>query len=585
VKNRLPRKLAAILCADVAGYSRLTGEDEEGTHRQLSEFLDLISNAIEEHQGRVVHYAGDAVLADFNTVTEALSCATFIQCELEIRNKELQEERKVQFRIGVNLGEVIVDRDEIYGDGVNVAARLEALADPGGICISDAVRTAIGKKLDLTYEDMGEQAVKNIEEPVRAYRVVTGTREQHDSNAVSMPGLALPDKPSIAVLPFTNMSGDPEQEYFSDGITEDIITALARIPGLLVVARHSTMIYKGKAIDVKQVGREQGVRYVLEGSVRNDGDRVRVTAQLIDAETGHHQWADRYDRNLDDIFSVQDDITQNIAVEMRVQFTLGEKARLRAGGTKSVEAWGLIVRADELNNRLIREDNLEARRLAEEAVRIDSGYASARTELGWTHWEDAYFGWTESPEQSVTEALQAAQKALELEDNYPNALALLGFVHRFKGEHELAVELTERAALLAPSDAENAAEFAHALTFAGRPDEAVEVYKRAIRLSPIYPAWYLVGLGVCYYSMNELDLAISTLREAIARDPDPSFAKIYLASALMDAGSVEDAKQLAREVMRFERNFSVETWHGVQFRDATIKEKMIDNLIKAGLPA
>jgi len=584
MEGRLPRKLAAILYADVAGYSRLTGEDEDATHRTLSEYLDLIASTIEFHQGQVVHYAGDAVLAKFDAVVDATSAAVAIQNELNSRNADLPTERLVQFRIGVNLGDVIEDRGDIYGDGVNVAARLESLAEPGGICISESVRTAIGKKLKLDYEDMGAQEVKNIEEPVRAYKVVMAAQEKPNPNEVLKPELELPDKPSIAVLPFTNMSGDPEQEYFSDGITEDIITALSRISGLLVVARHSTMVYKGKAVDAKQIGREQGVRYLLEGSVRKGGDRVRVTAQLIDATTGHHQWADRYDRKLDDIFSVQDDITHKITVEMRVQLSVGEKARMLAGRTKNVEAWGLIVRADELNNRLIREDNLEARRLAEEAVRIDPSYASAWTELGWTHWEDAYFGWTESQEHSEAKALEAAQKALELEENYPNAFALLGFVHRLKGEHDRAVELTERAVALAPNDAENAAEFAHALTFAGKADEAVEMFKRAIRLSPICPAWYLVGLGTCYYSMNELDLAIRTFKEAIAMEPDPAFARIYLASALMEVGLVEDAKQIAREVMSIERGFSATNWQGAKFKDAKISKRLTENLIKAGLP-
>ncbi len=586
MEDRLPRKLAAILYADVAGYSRLTGEDEDATHRTLSEYLDLISSTIESHRGQVMHYAGDAVLAKFDAIVDAMSTAVAIQNELKTHNQDSPDDRKVQFRIGVNSGDVIEDRGDIYGDGVNVAARLESLAEPGGICVSESVRTAIGKKLNLEHEDMGKQQVKNIAEPVRAYKVVMAAQEESKADEAVKPELELPDKPSIAVLPFNNMSGDPEQEYFSDGITEDIITALSRISGLLVVARNSTMVYKGKAVDVKQVGREQGVRYVLEGSVRRSANRVRVSAQLIDATTGHHQWADRYDRDVDDVFAVQDDITHKIMVEMRVQVSVGEKARMLAGRTESVAAWERLLRADELGNRMIREDNLEARRLVEEALRIDPCYASAWTELGWTHWQDAYFGWTDSREHSEEKALEAAQKALELEEDYPNALALLGFVHRLKGEHDRAVELTERAVALAPNNAENIAEFAHALTFAGKADEAVEMFNRAIRLSPIYPAWYLVGLGVCYYSMNELDLAIGTFQEAIAIEPDSAFARIYLTSAFVEVGLMEDAKQAAREIMSIERNFSVRNWRrgGAQFKDARVGEKIIENLLKAGLP-
>ena len=300
--ERLPRKLAAILYADVAEYSRLTGEDEDATHRRLSEYLDLISSTVDEHHGRVMHYAGDAVLAMFEAVIDALSGAVAIQNELQLRNQELPDDRKVQFRIGVNLGDVIEDREDIYGDGVNVAARLESLADPGGVCISESVRTTVGKRIDLNFEFMGEQEVKNIAEPVRAYRLVPHEADTNHATRSSSRKPELPDKPSIAVLPFTNMSGDPEQEYFSDGITEDIITELSRFPALFVIARHSSFVFKGQTIDLKEVGGRLGVRYLVEGSVRKAGDRVRITAQLIDATTGDHIWAERYDRGIEDIF-------------------------------------------------------------------------------------------------------------------------------------------------------------------------------------------------------------------------------------------------------------------------------------------
>ena len=328
MEDKLPRKLAVILYADVADYSRLTGEDEDTTHRRLSEYLDLVSNSIGHHQGNVVHYAGDAVLADFGTVTNALECATSIQNDLSNRNQDLPDERKIQFRIGINLGEVIVDRDDIYGNDVNVAARLESLADVGGICISDAVRTAIGNKLPIAYEFMGEQSVKNIKEPIRAYQVILHPQEQGREVDPEFQEFELPQKPSIAVLPFTNMNADPEQEYFSDGISEDIITALSKINNLLVIARNSTFTYKGKAVDVRQISREQGVRYVLEGSVRKAGNRIRVTAQLIDATTGHHIWAERYDRELDDIFAVQDEIVREIVVALDVELNEGFRITL-----------------------------------------------------------------------------------------------------------------------------------------------------------------------------------------------------------------------------------------------------------------
>lgn len=308
----LERKLAAILYADVAGYSRLTGEDEDATHRTLSEYLDFITRIIEDHRGRVMHYAGDAVLAKFDAVVNALSSAVAIQKELETRNQALPDNRRVPFRIGVNLGDVIEDRGDIYGDGVNVAARLESLADPGGICISESVRTAVGKKLDLDYEDMGAQEVKNIEEPVRAYRVAMGQREALQASALDQPNPELPDKPSIAVLPFTNVSRDPDQDYFSDGITEDIITELSRLPELFVAARNRSFAFKGQSVDIIEVGAKLGVRFVVEGSVRKAGKRVRVTAQLVDAATGNHIWMERYDRELEDVFAVQDDLCRSI---------------------------------------------------------------------------------------------------------------------------------------------------------------------------------------------------------------------------------------------------------------------------------
>jgi len=326
--DRLPRKLAAILYADVAGYSRLTGEDEDATHRRLSDYLDLIAITVKSHRGRVMHYAGDAVLAMFEAVVDALSCAAQVQRELQLRNENLPDNRKVQFRIGLNLGDVIEDRGDIYGDGVNVAARLESLAEPGKICISESIRTAVGKKLPLSYEFMGEQQVKNISDPIRAYKVRLASNAATEDQIADSIALELPGKPSIAVLPFTNISADPEQEYFADGMTDDIIAALSQISALFVIARNSAFAYKGKSVKVQDIARDHGVRYVLEGSVRKSGRRVRITAQLIDAIDGHHLWAERYDRGLQDIFEIQDEIARKIAIEMQIELTSGDHARI-----------------------------------------------------------------------------------------------------------------------------------------------------------------------------------------------------------------------------------------------------------------
>jgi adenylate cyclase len=583
--ERLPRKLVAILYADVANYSRLTGVNEDTTHRALGEYLDLISETINTYHGEVMHYAGDAVLAKFEAVIDSVSSATEIQEQLLTRNANLPEEQKVQFRIGVNLGDVIEDRGDIYGDGVNIAARLESAADPGGVCVSASVFEQIRGKLDFQLEDMGEQEFKNIAEPVRAFRIVMD-RESPRFSVAKVSALELPDKPSIAVLPFTNMSSDPEQEYFSDGITEDIITALSRISMLLVVARHSTMAYKGQAVDIKQVGREQGVRYVLEGSVRKGVNRVRVTGQLIDASTGHHLWAERYDRKLDDIFTVQDEITQAVTLEMQVQLTEGEQARLRARGTGSVEAREAWMRADELTGRHIREDNLKGRRLAEKASRLDPHYAYAWVAIGYTHWVDAYWGWGESLKVSLEQAMEAAQKALDIDETHPDTFALLGLIHLFRAEHDKAVQMAEKGAYLAPGHADAQAICAHTLNGSNKPKEAIRRCKRAMRLCPIYPAWYLLLLGDSYRLMDKQDLAIRTLKDAVEREPDSALTTVLLANVLAGAELLDEAKVAAEKVLSIDPTFTLTGGlAGICFyKDPALNEKVLENLRKAGLP-
>ena len=362
-------------------------------------------------------------------------------------------------RIGIAMGEVVVADNTVTGEGVVLAQRLEQLAEPGGVCIQDAAYQTIPKRLPFTYENLGERELKGFDKPVRAYSVRSSCNSLNEEPDAATPGEMispeLPDEPSIAVLPFTNMSGDPEQEFFSDGITEDIITALSRISGLLVVARNSTMVYKGKAVDVKQVGREQGVRYVLEGSVRKAGNRIRVTVQLIDATTGHHLWADRYDRELDDVFEVQDEITGNIAVEMRVQIAEGEQIRLWAGGTDSVQAWEYVARGSVVLLWDTREGDLEARRLAEAALNIDADYINATVLLGYTHFNDAFWNWGETTNQSLEQALRCGKRALELDDKHPDSRILLALCASVRGQHDEAILLAEEGVALAPSHARN----------------------------------------------------------------------------------------------------------------------------------
>ena len=588
--DHLPRKLAAVLYADVVGYSRLTGEDEDTTHRRLSEYLDLVSDSIDRHQGKVIHYAGDAVLADFSTVTSALECATSIQNDLSNRNQDLPDERKIQFRIGINLGEVIVDRDDIYGNDVNVAARLESLADAGGICISDAVRTAIGNKLPLAYEFMGEQSVKNIKHPIRAYQVRLHPPEQSRGAAPEFQEFVLPEKPSIAVLPFTNMSGDLEQEYFSDGITEDIITALSKIKNLLVIARNSTFTYKNKSVDVRQVSREQGVRYVLEGSVRKAGNRIRVTAQLIDATTGHHIWAERYDRELNDIFAVQDEIMREIVVALDVELNEGEQARIWSSGTANVAAWE-CVRLGSYNTlySVNPETKLHAKVLLEKALELDPSYAIAWVMLGWIYQQYADVASTatdsNSPEMALASMLDCAQKALAADPACADAYGLLAMYHLEMKEFDQAKEMAEKAISLAPNNAQNLGEASMVLNKTGNPQRALELKKRAMRACPMYRPGFLRGLGLSYYLLGQLDSAISAFKQSIARESEYLSAHTNLASIFGELGRLEQAEKPVREILRLAPDFSIRAYmKGLSFSDPEVLTRMEEGLRKAGLP-
>jgi adenylate cyclase len=587
VPKRPSHKLVVILHADVVGSTVLVQHDETVAHQRIQDCFRRFSETIDAYCGVTHEIRGDALVAEFDRASDAVCAGIAFQADNSQVNATLEDDVRPEVRIGISMGEVVIADNTITGAGVILAQRLEQLANPGGMCIQDAAYQSVPKRLPFEYQSKGEQTLKGFEEPVRAYTVtlkageVVPATESLDRPARAT--LELPNKPSIAVLPFTNMSGDSEQEYFSDGITEDIITALSRISGLLVIARNSVMGYKGKTVDTKRVGREQGVRYVLEGSVRKSANRIRVTAQLIDASTGHHQWADRYDRNVDDIFTVQDDITRAITVELRVQLMEGEQARMLAGRTDNIEAWDRVIRANEFFDQFIREDNLEARRLAEEALRIDPQYVGAWETLGWTHVTDAAYGWSESREQSTELASKAALAALRLEEDYPDALAVLAMVHWLRGEFDRSVETAERAARLAPSNAANTFVLGVTLTFAGKAEEALGPLTRAIRLCPNSPANFLRYLGVCYHLMNENELAISTLKKAVAISPDSMANKIWLVSALVEEGFVDDAEQVAEEVMRTEPKFSAADGIQTRFKDATLNERILRNLLTAGL--
>jgi adenylate cyclase len=496
----------------------------------------------------------------------------------------MEDTQRIRLRIGVNLGDILVEGSDIYGDGVNVAARLEGLADPGGICISDAVRLAVGNKLPLEYVFMGEQAVKNIKEPLSVYQVQLGTDKSVEEDTPNQFDLELPDKPSIAVLPFTNMSGDPEQEYFSDGVTEDIITSLSYVSGLLVVARHSTLVYKGQAVDVKQVGQDQGVRYVLEGSIRKAGNRVRVTAQLIDATSGHHVWADQYNRELDDIFSVQDDITQNVTIGLQVELTAGEEARVWAKGTKSIEAWQCVFRTHDLVDSHIQENIHAAHRLAEQAIEIDPNYANAWARLGWAYYVDGWWEWSDSRDNLIEQALSAGHKALELDGENIDAHVLIGICSLVTEQYEDASNYTQRAVKLSPSNAFVAGVHSFSVINTDGPREAIIQIKKAMRLSPIYPAWFVWCLGTYYYFDDQVEIAITTLKEAFSREPESLLPLPLLANALFEQGLVKESHNIIADILRLDPEFSVSRWARIRLWSNELHQKESSRLSDAGLP-
>ena len=484
MSERLPRKLAAILYADVAGYSRLTGEDEDATHRALSEYLDLM---IQAHHGKVVHYAGDAFLARFDAAVDATSAAIAIQEQLNASNEKLSDSRKVEFRIGVNLGDVIEDRGDIYGDGVNVAARLEALADPGGICISASVRSAVGNKLDLRYEDMGEQSVKNIAEPVRAYKVVIGARQAAATESVPA-APELPDKPSIAVLPFVNMSNDPDQEYFADGIAEDLITALSHNKQWFVVARNSSFAYKGRHVNVRQIGKELGVRYVLEGSVRRSGNRLRITGQLIEAETDKHLWADRFDGNLDDVFDLQDKITECVVGAIEPSLRKAEIERSKRKPPDDVRAYDLYLSSLPHIYAMRPAENKQALDLLHKSVELDPNYAPALAYLAWAYEQRLVRDWGAYGEDDSGNAVAFARRAIAADRDDAHVMAAAGFVLvMIARDYDQGLEAVERARELNPNIAFVSMFVGVSKLFGGDPDEALVSFEDAIRCSPADP--------------------------------------------------------------------------------------------------
>ena len=598
------RKLTAILSADVKGYSRLMSQDEEATVKTLKQNRLTISGLVSEHRGRVVDSPGDNILAEFGSVVDALKCALKIQETLKDKNAELPENRRMEFRIGVNLGDVIEDEERVYGDGVNIAARLEGLAEAGGICVSGTAFDQVKNRLSLGYQYLGKQTVKNIPDPVRAYKVLMGPESAGkvigekgpkrtqwrwaavaaivlvagalaiwnfyfrpppiEPASVNKMAFPLPDKPSIAVLPFVNMSGDPQQEFLSDGITENIMTGLSQIRAIFVIARNSSFTYKGKPVKVQQVAENLGVRYILEGSVKRSGDQLRITAQFIDALKGYHIWSERYDRELKDLFAIEDDITKKIITALQVVLTQGEQARLFAKGTENLDAYLKCMEAREYVQLFNKDANLLARQRAEEAIALDPRYSTAHAIMGGTYIGAAFFGWSASPKEALGKAFESAKKALSLDESDFRAHGVLAFVHLLRREHDAAVEQGERAASLAPNAADAAWNLGVILRFAGRAKDAIPMFERAIRLNPIRPATYLYQLALTYTFIGEFEKAIDVCKEALSKNPNDLTGRVTLVIAYGSLGREGDARAQASELLRIDPKFSLDqaakTW-------------------------
>jgi len=580
--QEVKRKLAAILSADVKGYSLLMGEDEEATVRTLNAYKETMTNFIQHHHGRVVDAPGDNVLAEFVSVVNAVRCAVEIQKELKARNADLPENRRMEFRIGVNLGDVIEDGEQILGDGVNIAARLESLSEAGGICISGTVYDQIENKLDLKYDYLGEQNVKNIARPIRVYRVLVGSGAGFPEASRK---LDFPKSPSIAVLPFVNMSDDPEQEYFSDGITEEIITGLSKVPRLIVIARNSSFTYKRKPVKVQQVGQELGVRYVLEGSVRRAADRVRITVQLVDATTGHHLWAERYDRFLKDIFAIQDEITVNVMRAMQLELIEGKQAcEWIKRGSQKLEAYEKGMKGMELFRFFSPEGNAQARKIFEECIALDPEYPGSYVMLAWTYLTAVYNGWSKSPEESITQALELAQRAIALDSSQADAFSLLGNIYLLTRQYEKAITEGERAVALNPNRADSHVWLAMILTASGDPKGAIDLIYKAIRLNPFPPNWYFFSLGNAFFMLGEYNQAVEAYKKALQHSPDLLLAYIGLAASFSASNRAEDARAAASQIVRIDPKFSIEVFaRSLTYKNENHKEFWIDNLRKAGL--
>jgi len=585
-EERVDRRLAAIFAGDIAGYGRLMGADEEGTLRQLKGHRkELVDPKITEHRGRIVKTTGDGMLVEFVSVVDAVRCAVDIQRGMLERNNNLPTEKSIQFRIGINVGDIIIDGDDIYGDGVNVAARLEALADPGGIMVSRVVHDQVQDKLGFEFDDMGEQAVKNIARPVSVHRV--HLTEQAPKSVASTAGKVertASERPSIAVLPFVNMSGDTEQEYFADGISEDIITGLSKLRWFFVIARNSSFAYKGKTIDVKRAARDLGVRYVLEGSVRKGGNRVRITAQLIDAATGNHIWADRYDGELTDVFALQDDITRKVVAAIEPKLLEAEGIRSQKRSPEDLDAWDMVIQANALFWRLSKADGEAAIAILRRAVERYPDYGPAYSMQAFMLLLSQLTGWT-IDESLGRQAVTLAERAAELDDSDPWAHLALGYAALSRRRTDEAVEEFQRALDLNPNFAIAHGYLAMALALDGRSEKAIAHAEQAIHMSPHDPqnAIFNMSIAVAHYLADRYPEAVAFGRKAIQqRTQFTSGHRIYIAS-LAQAGQIEEAREALARVKELFPEMSIAWIKQYVPYTAGPMNKFLEGMRKAGL--
>lgn len=580
--EQITRRLAAILAADVTGYSSMMETDESGTITALRRiWSETFNPAVAAHRGRVVKTMGDGSLVEFASVVDAVECAVAIQRAMAARN--LATQPRVEFRVGVNLGDVVIDGDDILGDGVNVAARIEGQAPSGGILISDGVYAQVTGKVGISFVDAGEVRLKNIARPLRVWRWTCGAAGSAAASAFA--GRPVAEKPSIAVLPFSVMSGDPEQEFFADGLVEDILTTLAKLAGLSVIARNSSFVYKGRAIDVRQVARELGVRYVLEGSVRKAGNRIRIAAQLIDAVSGVHVWAERFDREIDDIFAVQDEITLRLATEMQVTLTEGEQARLRYTTTTNVEAWSLWIQGlNRYRGPMSADWHAHITRCWEKALALDPMSAPLNAMLGFMHFSDARHGWTgTSRESAIVKAETYVEQALAIDPENPDAYRGAAAVHLFRLRFDEAVAAARRAVKLGPSLTDVLSFAALVLASAGRAAEGIGLIERAISLSPNYEALFQGILGNAYRLSGRPDEAMEAFWAYNARNPGFGLDSIVMIQE--QAGQLERARETAAQLMAARPNYSVTSFLKTQFRrDVDQLASDVASLRAAGIP-